>query len=167
MAAFYLDQGMQKLVDLCYMTLPQPRPAAEALRNCKLVSHRGEHDNRRIRENTLAAFERVQAAGVWGIEFDVRWTRDLQPIILHDPDARRVFDRNIAVAAVDLRELRRELPDVPTLEEVVERFGRDLHLMVEIKMDDTGAEARKRARLEAVFAGLSPVDDQAGSIRPG
>jgi glycerophosphoryl diester phosphodiesterase len=158
-ARYHVNQALQKLVDLMYMTLPRPRPTLEALRECKLVSHRGEHDNRRIRENTMAAFARVQAAGVWGIEFDVRWTRDLEPVVLHDPDTRRVFGPDIAVAEVELHQLRQRLPEVPTLAEVIERFGGEMHLMVEIKADDLGAEARKRARIEELFAGLSPVDD--------
>jgi glycerophosphoryl diester phosphodiesterase len=153
------QQALQKLVDVVYMSLPRPRPTLEALRACKLVSHRGEHDNRKVMENTLAAFERVEQAGVWGIELDVRWTRDLEPIVLHAPDTRRVFGLDLAVADVEFDELRQRVPEVPSLAEVVERFGGGMHLMVEIKADQLGNPARKRERMRELFAGLRPQQE--------
>ena len=155
----YVNQGLQLLADLVYMSLPRRRPSQQALLDCKLVSHRGEHDNRQVRENTLAAFTRVQEAGVWGIEFDVRWTRDLEPVVLHDADTRRVFQVDLEVAAVDLTELRDRVPEVPTWKEVVDLFGGRLHLMVELKADETQAWSQKRDRIREIFAGLKPADD--------
>lgn len=150
------EQALQKLVDIVYMSLPRSRPTLQALRDCKLVSHRGEHDNRGIRENTLEAFTRVEAAGVWGIELDVRWTRDLEPIVLHDPDTRRVFGLDVSVADIDFNELRQRVPEVPSLAEVVDRFGGRMHLMVEIKADELGNPARKRKRMRELFTDLRP-----------
>ena len=147
------------MADLFVLSLPRRRPSHQALANCKLVSHRGEHDNREIRENTLAAFECVRAAGIWGIEFDVRWTRDLIPVVIHDPNSRRVFDIDLEIAEADLSELRRRIPEVPTLQEVVSRYGGELHLMVELKQDCLGVSADKRARIAEIFAALKPGDD--------
>jgi len=98
--------------DFCFMVMPRRRPTRRALQDSKIISHRGEHDNRRIRENTLAAFTPVAAAGCWGLEFDVRWTRDLddvrwtrdlEPVVIHDTDARRVFGVTLPFRLLRLR----------------------------------------------------------------
>ncbi len=86
-----LEPVFHRVVDFFYHYLPQPFPGPERLRRCKIVSHRGQHDTPGVRENTLAAFETARACGVWGIELDIRWTRDLVPVVTHDPDLRRVF----------------------------------------------------------------------------
>jgi glycerophosphoryl diester phosphodiesterase len=149
----------QRAADLCLMLCPRRRPSRDALEHCRIVSHRGEHDNRARRENTLAAFAAAADAGSWGIEFDVRWTRDLQPVVIHDPDTARVFGPRIEIAAVEFDELRRRLPEIPRLEEVVQGFGGQQHLMVELKADSIGEDERKAARLAEIFAGLEAAAD--------
>ena len=158
-ARFYLDLAVQRIVDFCFMLIPRRRPSKQALTECRIVSHRGEHDNRQVRENTLAAFRAVAAAGIWGIEFDLRWTRDLWPVVIHDPDTGRVFGTDLAIAEVSLAELRRQIPEIPTLEEVVAEFGGSMHLMVELKDDSLNADEIKAARLAEVFAALRPATD--------
>ena len=145
----------QRLADTWFRLLPRRRPSRQALLDCKIISHRGEHDNRQVKENTLAAFTRVAATGGWGIEFDVRWTRDLQPVVIHDPGTARVFGIDLAVAAVSLSELQQQVPEIPTLQEVVARFGGNTHLMVELKPDELGAVAGKAERLSEIFAALT------------
>ncbi|MDJ0776810.1 MAG: glycerophosphodiester phosphodiesterase family protein [Gammaproteobacteria bacterium] len=159
MLRFRLELAAQWLADQLFAAWPRSRPSRARLQACKIISHRGEHDNRRVRENTLAAFDAARAGGVWGIEFDLRWTRDYQPVVIHDPDARRVFGVDLAVAEVDFAELRRRLPEVPTLAEVIERYGRAMHLMMELKRDSLTDHARKRATLQALFAPLTPGED--------
>ena len=149
----------QWAADLYFASLPRRRPSLQALERCRLVAHRGEHDNRLRRENTLAAFAAAAEAGAWGIEFDVRWTLDLQPVVIHDPSAARVFGREIEIAAVEFAELRRRLPEIPSLEEVVEAHGRRLHLMVELKPDRLGRAAEKGERLARIFVALEPGRD--------
>ncbi len=112
------------------------RPArADALRECKIIGHRGQHDgNRAIKENTLAAFQACVDADVWGIEMDIQWTRNGEPVILHDKHGLRVFnDASIHPGNMTLRELRRKCPDIPSLEQVIEQFGGKIHLMLELK----------------------------------
>jgi len=150
---------VQRAVDLCLMLWPRRRPSRAALQSCRIVSHRGEHDNRECRENTLAAFSAAAEAGSWGIEFDLRWTRDLQPVVIHDPDTARVFGTRIEIAAVEFDELRRRLPEIPRFEEVVETFGGRQHLMVELKADSLGQARRKGERLQKILAGLEAVRD--------
>jgi len=154
-----LEQVAQRITDICFLLIPRRRPSRQALLDCKIISHRGEHDNRQVKENTMAAFARVAEAGGWGIEFDVRWTRDLQPVVIHDPNTARVFGIDLEVATVDLRELRQQVPEIPTLEEVVACFGGTTHLMVELKRDELGAVAGRADRLRAIFATLTATKD--------
>ena len=139
--------------------MPRKRPSREALQECKLISHRGEHDNQQIRENTIAAFDPVVAAGVWGIEFDVRWTKDLQPVVIHDSDTIRVFGVKLSVAEVSLSELRQMIPEIPTLAEVVATYGGKAHLMIELKPDKLADEETKVTRLKETLAPLEPGRD--------
>lgn len=156
---YQLERVAQHVVDLWFMTIPRPRPSHQALLEGKIISHRGEHDNLQVKENTMAAFARVVEAGAWGIEFDVRWTRDLEPVVIHDTDTRRVFDVELVVAEASLAELRQRVPEIPTLSEVVERFGKTSHLMVELKRDELGAEVSRSGRLQEIFASLTPGTD--------
>lgn len=103
----------------------------------RLVAHRGAHGpgtDGLVAENTLGAFNLCQELGVWGIEFDVRLTRDNEPVVSHDPDCGRLFHRpDLVIADTRFDELRQAVPQVPHLDEVVTRYGGKLHLMVEIK----------------------------------
>jgi glycerophosphoryl diester phosphodiesterase len=120
-------------VDAVMAAIPRPVPDESALRNCKIISHRGEFDNRKVMENTLPAFLNARAAGVWGIECDIRFTRDGVPVICHDADTARVFGRDILLANTDFVDLREALPAIPTLEELIAEFGGNTHLMLEVK----------------------------------
>jgi glycerophosphoryl diester phosphodiesterase len=145
--------------DTFYSLWPQSFPGRERLGKCKIVSHRGECDNRHVFENTMAAFELALASGVWGVEFDIRWTRDLQPMVIHDPDLVRVFGKSIRVAQVTFVELRKHCPEIPTLEEVIQRFGKKLHLMVEIKEEIYPEPVRQNQILKDCFSSLQPQSD--------
>jgi glycerophosphoryl diester phosphodiesterase len=126
------------------------------LRRCKIISHRGEHDNKTIFENTLEAFDKAEEAGVWGFECDLRWTRDLQPVIIHDPDLIRVFGRNVKVCDVSLAELKSACSQVPALGEVIQRYGRKLHIMLEIKEEVYPDPALQNEVLADLFSSLTP-----------
>ncbi len=158
-----LPAGIEKIllqvVDFIFMLWPRHLPAPDQIRACKIVSHRGEHDNIRVYENTMAAFDNALACGAWGIEFDVRWTRDLQPVVVHDPDLKRVFGVDVVVAAVDFEQLRSRCPQVPLLAEVVARYGRQMHLMVEIKEEIYPDPERQNAIFQDCFAPLQPARD--------
>lgn len=62
----------------------------------RLVAHRGDHED--TPENTLASFERAVAAGACWLECDIQFTRDTEPVVLHDDHLGRLcgIDRNIA-----------------------------------------------------------------------
>jgi glycerophosphoryl diester phosphodiesterase len=147
------------LADFLFAAMPQKKPSRTALQECLLVSHRGEHDNVAVPENTMVAFRTAAKAGVWGVELDIRWTRDLHPVVIHDPDGGRIFGRSVEIANTDLEVLRRELPLVPTLEEVVVEFGARVHLMIEIKDEFYPEPELQKDRLKSVLSGLNPTED--------
>jgi glycerophosphoryl diester phosphodiesterase len=154
-----IENLLLEAADLLYRRLPQPMPDFSKFDRCKLISHRGDHDNHHILENTIPAFEAAVAGGVWGVEFDVRWTKDLEPVVIHDRDTRRVFGSSQYVQNVTLRELRRTHPLIPHLEEVVDRFSGYVHLMVELKDERyPGPDIQQRC-LENIFSRLVPQKD--------
>jgi len=145
-----------RAADALMATIPRRVPSRAALQSCKIISHRGEHDNVRVMENTLPAFARARAAGVWGIECDIRWTADLVPVVCHDPTAQRVFGHPAAIGALAFDELRAELPLIPTLAEVIEATGGETHLMLELKAEPFPDPQRQREVLARTLAGLIP-----------
>jgi glycerophosphoryl diester phosphodiesterase len=154
-----LEPRLLRLIDWAFSRRPRPHPGIERLQSCRIISHRGEHDNRRVFENTLVAFDAAVAQGVWGIEFDLRWTRDLAPVVIHDADLRRLFGRDLRVGDCTLRDLKIQCPRVPTLAEVVGRYGRKVHLMLEIKAASYPDRDRQNRALGDVFAALTPGRD--------
>ena len=155
----WIDQWFHGLVDALFARWPQPAPSPAALARCRLVSHRGEHDNETVFENTLAAFDRALAAGVWGMEFDLRWTRDLQPVVHHDADLARIFGSPVRICDLTLERLREDFPLVPTLAEVVRQYGKRIHLMMEIKAEPYPDPRVQNRRLADLFAPLTPGRD--------
>jgi len=158
-AIFYLERALLSLINFSFMLIPRPRPTRAALRACKIISHRGEHDNRRVRENTLAAFSASAEAGCWGLEFDVRWTKDLKPVVIHDTNTERVFGIDLVVSQLSLAQLQQLVPQIPTLEQVVDRFGGRQHLMVELKGDELGAYSARAECLRETFSALEATTD--------
>ena len=141
-----LDIAMT-VVDSIMAVIPRQVPERAALERCKIISHRGEHDNRTVMENTLQAFERAISAGVWGIECDIRWTADLVPVICHDDNPGRVFGVTTAVRKMTFEQLRAQVPDIPTLQDVIHQFAGKTHLMLEIKAEpwpDIDRQCRSR-----------------------
>ena len=154
-----LEYLLELLADAFYAVLPSVEPDLEAVRHCKIVSHRGEHGRREIKENTLAAFDVVFQHGVWGIEFDIRWTRDLHPVVIHDPDCERVFGEGLMINQVSLAELHSKIPQIPTLAQVIDAYGGKIHLMVEIKEEPFFDIQYQRESLQKLFSRLTPKKD--------
>jgi glycerophosphoryl diester phosphodiesterase len=112
-----------------------------------VFAHRGLHDD--ARENSLAAFAAAVAAGVDGIETDVRLTKDGVAVLFHDP---RVGRRK--VAAMTRAELSRAAGyRVASLDEALARF--DVLWDVEVKSRDavgaTVAALRRHAKTRRFF----------------
>ena len=103
-------------------------------------AHRGLYDNKRgIPENSLKAFERAVNCG-YGIELDVRETRDHVLVVHHDEtlerscgDPRRVCD----VPLSDLQQISLFGTEerIPTFDEVLRLVDCRVPLIVELKTD--------------------------------
>lgn len=154
-----IEAHLRQVLDNFYARWPQPVPSMERLQQCRIVSHRGHYDNQRVFENTIAAFDRDQNEGVWGIEFDLRWTKDLHPVVIHDTDLHRVFGSSLVIRQTSLAELKSECPLVPSLDEMIQRYGKKLHLMAEIKAELYPDAVQQNQILKNMFSSLEPEKD--------
>lgn len=125
----------------------------------KNFAHRGLHtEDKVIPENSLPAFERAAHAG-YGIELDVRLTKDGQVVVFHDDTLDRVCGVNARVDELtygDLIELRLCGTDerIPLLSDVLETVNGRAPLMVELKGSKRcGDLCRKTAALLAEYRG--------------
>ena len=154
-----IENALLKLSDAVFDRCYQPPPLPERLRCCKIISHRGAHNSSGILENTLAAFNRAAGADVWGIELDIRWTRDREPVVFHDADLWRLFGRRHDLARLPLQPLQRRFPEIACLAEVVARWGKRVHLFIEVKQQPWPPPEDQALRLQQVLAPLTPVED--------
>jgi glycerophosphoryl diester phosphodiesterase len=154
-----LEKQTRQLLDGFFARWPQSAPGKKRLQACKIIAHRGDYDNQQVFENTIEAFDRAKSKGVWGIEFDIRWTEDLQPVVIHDPDLSRVFGSALVVRQTTLSALKAECPLVPTLAEMIRKYGRQIHLMVEVKSERYRDPVRQNRTLEELFSPLVPGKD--------
>lgn len=102
-----------------------------------VIAHRG--GSQLFLENTLTAFRKVQELGVDAIEIDVHTTKDGAPVVIHDPDLKRIAGVDRFVSDMTLEEIRKvELPGgehIPELLEVLEEVR--IPLVVELKSPST------------------------------
>jgi glycerophosphoryl diester phosphodiesterase len=155
----WFQNAFLKFIDAIFSHFPQPIPSNENLNHCKLISHRGAYDNRNVFENTIAAFDRIKGTGVWGIEFDLRWTKDLHPVVFHDRNLNRLFSVNQEISQLSMAEIETSFPLIPTLEEMIARYGQKLHLIIEIKEEFYPDPVYQSRVLNDVLAPLKPLVD--------
>jgi len=156
---FHLESWGIHLVDRFLAVWPRKKPTSTQIAACRIISHRGEHDNHNVMENTLAAFDAADHAGVWGIECDVRWTVDLEPIICHDTDLTRIFNRPSRLNELTFSQLNDRFPQVPSLSDVVKRYGGRQHLMIELKEEIYSKPEYQGRKLSQALAPLTPKKD--------
>jgi len=155
----WIQRQVLKYIDEIYARIPRPLPEREKLEGCRIISHRGAHDNRTVFENTLAAFDRIRDAGVWGIEFDIRWTKDLHPVVIHDESLLRLYGDSRNIRDLTLSELKSSFGMIPTLKEVIDTYAKKLHLMVELKEEAYPDPNYQSRVLQDLFAVLEPAAD--------
>ncbi len=149
---------LQKSIDLGYAALPRAKPEQAKLAHCKLIAHRGIVHLHEL-ENSLAAFDLALKHGVYGIEFDIRWTKDLYPVVFHDADLKRLFNTKQCLKDLTLQQLQRDFPIIPTLEQVISRYGKKMHLMAELKYEHFPQLRHQNQVLQQLFANLKPAHD--------
>jgi len=128
-----------------------------------VVAHRGA--SRDCPENTLAAFDAALAQGCDGIELDVQLSRDGVPVVFHDRTLHRAGGGRRRVGALDLADLQRleagaragprfRHERIPTLERVLDRYGRRTRLLIEIKARRLDGGHGRHAELARKTIGL-------------
>nr|WP_115303966.1 glycerophosphodiester phosphodiesterase family protein [Legionella beliardensis] len=146
---------LSKGVDTYFACKPQPKPSTEAINKARLIAHRGAHNNQNAcLENTDAAFAKALALGCWGIELDVRATSDQIIVVNHDPTLKRLWKKNLTISALTHKQLCQEAPLLPSLAEIVERYGKKMHLFIEIKAPFSQVDA-----LIEILKPLTPGQD--------
>jgi glycerophosphoryl diester phosphodiesterase len=103
--------------------------AAEALGRPVLLAHRGLHGA--LKENSLAALAAVAGSGLDGVEFDVRFSMDGVPFILHDATLQRTYGDPRGISGLFSEAL--SALGVPSLRDALAVLAPDLLLDVEVK----------------------------------
>lgn len=131
--------------------------------NCLVIAHRGASTY--APENTFAAFDLALEMGAQHLEFDVQMSSDGHLVIIHDDNVNRTTNGSGAVSAHTLAQLQAldagawfnakfAGARIPTLDTVLERYGRRAHLHVEIKGKSAGLSERTVDAIRRF--GLSP-----------
>lgn len=111
--------------------------------------------------NTLAAFQKAAELGANGIEFDVRISADGVPVVIHDATVDDTTDGTGRGSEMTLPQLKRldagasfdpafAGERIPTLEEVLQAFGDDLLLNIELKATSLRSDGLERATVALV-----------------
>lgn len=121
------------------------------------IAHRGLHDRQSgIVENTASAVEASIAAG-YGMELDLRATRDHHPVVFHDETLERLTEGEGPVGGHDIETLRR-LPmrgttdRILALPELLELVAGRAPLILEVK-SEWNRESRYEANIAAALKG--------------
>lgn len=156
---FWFVNSFYAVSDFIMALIPRSPPTLAQLKQAKVIGHRGVYRHTTIKENTMAAFELALSVKAWGIEFDIRWTKDLVPVVNHDISTRRVFGKSIIIKKVTFAELRQAVPEIPTLQEVVDRFGKKICLLIELKQEKYTQLEQRIATLKSILQPLTPAKD--------
>jgi glycerophosphoryl diester phosphodiesterase len=111
-------------------------------------AHRGFHDiKHQVVENSVLAFEQA-IAHEYGIELDVRMTKDQQIVVFHDTSLKRLCGVDVLVEATNLASLKTysylaSEANIPTLQEVLNVIDGKVPLLIELK---TKKNAKKISR---------------------
>lgn len=108
----------------------------------KIIAHRGIYNNK-IKENTyLAIFNAFNNKYIYGVEFDIRLTKDNKIVVIHDKTINRTSNRIGIVENMTLKELQKYnfgsknfYQVIPTLEKILEINTNKLFL-IEIKVSN-------------------------------
>jgi glycerophosphoryl diester phosphodiesterase len=113
-----------------------------------IIAHRGFSS--RYPENTLPAIRAAIRLGVDMVEIDVQQTRDNELVVFHDYRLDRIYGVRKRVRDA----LRRELPDAPTLSEVLRL---NFPLLIEIKgAEPDRVSALVRGRKDVIIFSVHP-----------
>jgi glycerophosphoryl diester phosphodiesterase len=123
-----------------------PKTALEFLNVAEIVAHRGASSD--APENTIAAIELAIFQGADIVEIDVRETRDMVPILMHDPTTFRTTNDILRrrINNMSLEEVKTldagswfstefSGEQIPTLEEALMAIQGKIRVFIELKVD--------------------------------
>lgn len=146
---------IEKSLDTYFALLPRPQPKINQTQPTYITAHRGAHCAKTfVRENTLAAFERALELGCYGIELDIHASADQILMVIHDPTLKRIWGHDVAIEKLTFKQIRTLVPDIPTLSEVIEQYGKRMHLFIELKAPFHAIDA-----LVKTLKPLTPCED--------
>ena len=126
------------------------------------IAHRGYHDmNRTVWENTLSAFSRAIDAG-FGIECDLQYAADGNPVVFHDDDMERLCGVKGDVRAKTVNELGMfsiggTKDKVPSLRQLLRLAKGQVPLVLELKGRKGDDDGFADSVLEALDGYEGPV----------
>ncbi len=102
-----------------------------------IIAHRGLHNNMDVPENSILAYKLAVKKG-YGVEFDVRVSKDNKLVIIHDGNLKRMAGTDKSVKNLTLDEMKRlhllkTGEKIPTLNEVLKLVNGKVLLDIEIK----------------------------------
>jgi len=102
-----------------------------------LIAHRGFHNGKSIIENSLSSFKEAMNYN-YGIELDVRLTKDNQVVVFHDHSLKRICGETGTIEGKNLSELqatniKHTKEHIPTLAEVLDFVDGAVPLLIELK----------------------------------
>ena len=121
-----------------FLILPRVSNRADTELLMANYAHRGLWDEG-IPENSLAAFARAVSSG-YGIELDVRLSRDRRVMVFHDEDLMRMCGVKGKISDYTYAQLRRlrlkgTNQEIPTLDETLALIRGRVPVMIEIKSE--------------------------------
>ena len=117
--------------------LPQKKPLPAQKEGIKVIAHRGLFEN--CPENSLEGFAACAGAGAWGVELDIRWTKDMVPVVYHDEAIICPKNHAYPIEQLAYSELLAYKANIPSLAEVIDKISPKCHLMIELK-DNLGKQ---------------------------
>jgi glycerophosphoryl diester phosphodiesterase len=139
--------------------VPRLKPSQAQLQITKVISHRGLRNDTSVFENTFDAFDPLVDSNVHGIEFDVRWTKDLIPVVAHDANLVRLFGDESLVAELTFDQLRSAHPKIASLAEFIHRYAQRFFLTIELKQERWSDFEAQQDILLKTLEGLIAGDD--------
>jgi glycerophosphoryl diester phosphodiesterase len=112
-----------------------------------IFGHRGAPGYPRRGENTQASFRKALQSGATGLEFDVRRCGDGRLVVVHDETIDRTTNGHGRVRDLSYEELRRFDAGfgepIPLLTDVLDEFGAQCLLNIELKDDGIAAGVKQ------------------------
>lgn len=129
-----------------------------------LIAHRGLQ-TKNTKENTLGAIKLGDSnPNIYGVELDVRLTKDNKVVVIHDDTIDRTSNGKGKVREMSLNRLKRfnygsflKRSTISTLEEVLDKFSSNTLLIIELKdeLDKNIFLARKVLEITMKYSNLN------------